>query len=630
MTRDFLLITCSTLLVACLAMGRATADDIVTPEVLQAEQSRVEVVRQATAASIGVFGPGASGGGSGVVISPDGYALTNFHVAQPSGEYMQCTMPDGVLYDAVIVGVDPTGDVALIKLVGRDDFPTAVIGDSDELQVGDWCFTVGNPFLLATDFQPSVSFGIVSGVHRYQYPAGTLLEYADCIQTDAAINPGNSGGPLFNARGELIGINGRGSFEKRGRVNVGVGYAISINQIKKFLGYLKSGRIVDHATLGATVSTDETGAAIVTNIQESSDAYRRGLRYNDEIVSFGGRAVDSANSLKNILGTYPKGWRVPLSYRRDGERYDILVRLGGVHRTEELLAKVAGEQVEPPTPEPKDQPKIPIPRLPEDAPEGEEDNDPDNPRPNVPRPLRRLQQMMKRPKVPDAIAAQLEKRRGYANYYFNELNRDRIWSAFAQSPATESTESSETFPTAPGGEWLVRGKTGEGDSFEASLREHDAFLSWQGRQVRLDLDGDPLSLVRQRLLLNGRVVEDIGMDHGILMVLSMWRRLLVDGPQQFGDVTYIGTAPIPGHDPLVDVLAGTRGVVDNHFWFAPDTGGMLGLEAYYDVQNDPVEIYFSEPVFLTSNRLPEKATVHLGDDVLELSEMTVVVPESSK
>ena len=86
---------------------------------------------------------------------------------------------------------------------------------------------MGNPFLLATDFTPTVTFGLVSGVHRYQYPEGKgLLEYTDCIQIDTSINPGNSGGPLFNMNGELIGINGRGSFDKRGRVNSGVGYAI--------------------------------------------------------------------------------------------------------------------------------------------------------------------------------------------------------------------------------------------------------------------------------------------------------------------------------------------------------------------------------------------------------------------
>src|SRR6185503_5826956 len=164
-------------------------------------------------------------------------------------------------------------------------------------------------FLLATDFQPTVTYGIVSGTHRYQPPAGTLLEYADCIQTDAAINPGNSGGPLFNAKGDLIGINGRGSFEKRGRVNVGVGYAISINQIKHFLGYLKSGRIVDHATLGATVSTDKDGRVVIDDLLEDSDAYRRGLRYDDEVVAFGGREIRTVNAFKNVLGIYPNGWR---------------------------------------------------------------------------------------------------------------------------------------------------------------------------------------------------------------------------------------------------------------------------------------------------------------------------------
>ena len=161
-------------------------------------------------------------------------------------------------------------------------------------------------------------------MHRYQYPAGTLLEYADCLQVDAAINPGNSGGPLFNAAGQLIGINGRGSFEKRGRVNVGVGYAISVNQIKNFLGCLKSGRIVDHATLGATVSTGDDGRVTVSDILENSDAYRRGLRYDDEIVRFAGREIRSANcAARTSLGIFPKGWRVAadLSPRRPHHRH---------------------------------------------------------------------------------------------------------------------------------------------------------------------------------------------------------------------------------------------------------------------------------------------------------------------
>src|SRR5690606_31867776 len=119
--------------------------------------------------------------------------------------------------------------------------------------------------------------------------------------------------------------------EKRGRVNVGVGYAISINQIKNFMGHLRAGRIVDHATLGATVSTSDDGRVLVSNILDDSDAYRRGLRYDDEIVAFAGRPIRTVNALKNALGIFPKGWRVPISYRRDGETKHTLVRLMGVH-----------------------------------------------------------------------------------------------------------------------------------------------------------------------------------------------------------------------------------------------------------------------------------------------------------
>ena len=233
----------------------------VDQSVLDAQQRRIDVIERVSKTVVAIFGASGGGGGSGVLISPDGYALTNFHVTSGAGDFMKCGLNDGRLYDAVIVGIDPTGDVALIKLLGRDDFPAATLGDSDTVQVGDWAYAMGNPFLLATDFRPTITYGIVSGVHRYQEPASNnFLEYTDCIQVDSSINPGNSGGPLFSDDGQVIGINGRGSFEKRGRVNSGAGYAISINQIKHFLEHLKSGRIVDHATLGATVTTRTDGS----------------------------------------------------------------------------------------------------------------------------------------------------------------------------------------------------------------------------------------------------------------------------------------------------------------------------------------------------------------------------------
>ncbi len=229
----------SLVLACCLLLPIVAAEEPIKldPLLEQVEQQRIDAIARATPSAVSVFVPGGGGGGSGVLISPDGYALTNFHVTSPAGAFMRCGLSDGNIYDAVIVGIDPVGDLAMIRLLGRDDFPAAELGDSRTAEAGDWSMVIGNPFLLASNLQPTVTWGILSGVGRYQYPSGTLLEYGDCLQTDASINPGNSGGPIYDAQGRLLGIVGRASFEKRGRVNVGVGYAISINQAKNFLGY---------------------------------------------------------------------------------------------------------------------------------------------------------------------------------------------------------------------------------------------------------------------------------------------------------------------------------------------------------------------------------------------------------
>jgi S1-C subfamily serine protease len=228
------------LLAGCLIALTAAlvAAQTLDTRVVEAEKKRMAAIEKAQPSVVAVI----TGGGSGVLIDEEGYALTNFHVTSAAQTpLLKCGLPNGVLYDAVLVGLDKVGDVALIKLLPKkpgDKFPYARMADSDTVKAGDWSLAMGNPFMLATDFTPTVTFGMISGVHRYQHPAGILLEYTDCIQIDTSINPGNSGGPLFNMEGELIGINGRGSFEKRGRVNSGVGYAISINQIKNFLGQL--------------------------------------------------------------------------------------------------------------------------------------------------------------------------------------------------------------------------------------------------------------------------------------------------------------------------------------------------------------------------------------------------------
>ena len=567
---------------------RCVAD--VPEAVLRAETQRTEAIARAVRATISVFGQRGQDGGSGVVISPDGYALSNFHVTKPAGNYMKCSLPDGQLYDAVIVGLDPGGDVALIKLFGREDFPTTPLGDSSSVRVGDWCFAVGNPFLLATDFQPTVSYGLVSGVHRYQYPAGTLLEYTDCIQTDAAINPGNSGGPLFNAKAELIGINGRGSFEKRGRVNVGVGYAISINQIKNFLGYLKSGRIVDHATLGASVATDDDGRVLVTNILDSSDAYRRGLRYGDEIVRFGGRSIQSANDFKNVLGIFPKGWRVSLSYRRDSTRYDCFVRLPGVHTYGQLLKKVQDSPRPQMPSDPNHQPNGPAPRK-------------DRPRPGIPVPVSERPQQAA---MPEHISRIFEQKRGYANFYFNRLQRNRIWAAFAgQSDLAELN-----------GTWKLNGELADGSSIQITLSPDAARLKHQDDTLQLDL--------AQKL---HDQLDPVG-SGGLLLALHQWHRMLSNGPVQFGEVYYLGTAPLPDRDELSDVLVGTRDVVESRWYFDPQTGNLLLLETFPDRDVDPCEIYFGDYQQVGEQRIPHHMEVRYGDRVYGVITInSVTLPE---
>jgi len=553
-------------LVGWLLAASALAAEPPSDNVLAAEAARIATIERITQPTIAVFDRKGQGGGSGVLISPDGYALTNFHVTAPSGPAMKCGLTDGNLYDAVLVGLDPGGDVAVIKLLGRDDFPAAELGDSDTIRVGDWAYVVGNPFLLADDFKPTVTYGIISGVHRYQYPAGTLLEYADCLQTDAAINPGNSGGPLFDAHGRLIGINGRGSFEKRGRVNVGVGYAISINQIKRFLGGLKSGRLVDHASLGATVSTGADGRVVVDDILEDSDAFRRGLRYGDEIVSFGGREVSSANALKNALGTYPRGWRVPIVYRQNGQEYERMVRLSGAHHEGELA------------------------ELMESGPEAPERPDGDE-KPQNPKQPQRNASKRKQQKLPAAVEPYYEQRFGYANYWFNRYHQQRVWNAYLAHGDFAQL----------GWPWTILAQD-----------EH-------GREVTIQLTEKEGSIVapagESKAKFGGSLTETTSpaRSGGLLAALHVWERLLLVGPRRFGEVYYLGTLPWSENGAEADCLVGIYGGVETRFFFSPSSGNMVGIELYTADDRDPCEIYFSDIRPVDGRNLPFHWIVRNGD-----------------
>jgi hypothetical protein len=539
--------------------------------------------------------------------------------------------------------------VALVRLLGRDDFPAAELGDSDQVTVGDWCFAVGNPFLLAHDFRPTVTYGLVSGVHRYQEPAGTLLEYADCIQTDAAINPGNSGGPLFNADGQLIGINGRGSFEKRGRVNVGVGYAISINQIKNFLGHLKSGRIVDHATWGATVATDETGRVVVTNILPSSDAYRRGIRYGDQIVSFGNRTITSANNLKNVLGTFPHGWRIPVSYLREDQLFQTTIRLTGVHAREELLELISPRraQVErrgrpggsgrpgrdgPPDPD-RDEPGSGEPQPPDPPPPPPSDEDRGDGSENVPRGIEpdadepntdepNADEETDEPNsdpsdegetgegetsdgdeeaqgersiygelLPPEIAAVYEARYGFSNYYFNRSARDRLWELNNQRTQLADRHAI----------WTLAGRDDKQAVWRLELEDE----RWSGVFGGVQYSGTPAGAGSDEMGPPG--------SGGLGWAVHHWRRWLVFGPERFGDAYYLGIEPIPGTERQMHVIVATADTFETRLGFDTESERLVNVILSADDESDPCELKLSDEGSFGAHSAPSRWDVFWGD-----------------
>jgi S1-C subfamily serine protease len=591
MTRSAL--TLSLVLLAAQAAARAA--DGPDAAVLAAQRQRADAIAKASAATVAVFDSSGGGGGSAVLISPDGFALTNFHVTAPCGPAMKCGLPDGKLYDAVIVGIDPVGDVALIQLLGRDDFPVAEIGDSDAVRVGDWAFAAGNPFLLADDFSPTITYGLISGVHRYQYPAGTLLEYTDCLQTDAAINPGYSGGPLFAAAGRLIGINGRGSFEKRGRVNVGVGYAISINQIMRFLGHLKSGRIVDHATLGATVSTEADGQVVVDDILETSDAFRRGLQYGDAVVRFADREITTANALKNVLGVYPSGWRVPLVFRRDGQSFTRQVRLMGVHDEAELIDLVQREIADPSRPDEGDPPQPDDDKSPKDDRPEPQPDEPDQPgAPDKPRlPIPGLDRLQKKPKLPKAVAERYRPRRGYANYWYNRAAQERIWNRYAEASSVAGA----------GYDWRLTGAVENGGEFALTTSAERAEIQLPTGNSGAVFTGD----------LAGQLSPP--RSGGLLLAIHAWQRLVDKGLRRFGEVYYLGRLPHGPENRVEDCLVGFLEGMELRFFFAEGTGDLTGIEFFGADDADPCELSLADVTEFSGRRMPARWHVRSGDAV---------------
>ncbi len=268
--------------------------------------------------------------GSGFIIDPDGYILTNNHVIEDADEIKVKTHADKE-YDAEVIGTDPKTDLALlkIKLSNGDTLQAAKLGDSDNLSVGEWVIAIGNPFGL----QATVTAGIVSAKWR-KIGAGP---YEDFIQTDASINPGNSGGPLFNLRGEVVGVNSMIYSPSGG--NVGIGFAIPINLAGNIVRQLKeTGRVV-RGWLGVVVQTvtpelaqsfglEEGRGALVADVAQDSPASKAGLTSGDIIVEYDGKPIHEMSELPKLVADTPIGKQSTLTVLRDGKRRTIRVNVG--------------------------------------------------------------------------------------------------------------------------------------------------------------------------------------------------------------------------------------------------------------------------------------------------------------
>ncbi len=265
--------------------------------------------------------------GSGVVVSPDGYVLTNNHVVE-HGVEVSVTMPDKRELRARIVGIDEATDIAVLK-VEASNLAVLPWGDSSKLKVAEWVLAIGNPFQL----NQTVTLGIVSATGRSL--EGRLAAYEDFIQTDAAINPGNSGGALINARGELIGIN-TAIFSETGGYQ-GIGFAVPSNLARHVMDDLIKFGMVQRGTIPGiavqsltTMIAEQLGAAstrgaVVVSMQQRSDAYAAGIRPGDIIVSFNATPIDDGNHFARLLSDAKIGSTVTLDLFRDGKQLTVKV-----------------------------------------------------------------------------------------------------------------------------------------------------------------------------------------------------------------------------------------------------------------------------------------------------------------
>ena len=270
------------------------------------------------------------GSGSGVIISTDGYIVTNNHVID-NATTVEVTLNDKRKFDAKVIGTDPSTDIALLK-IEADNLPIISFGNSDNLRIGEWVLAVGNPFNLTS----TVTAGIVSAKARNINILNAEMKIESFIQTDAAVNPGNSGGALVNTRGELIGINT--AIASQTGSYTGYSFAVPISIVSKVVADLKEYSVVQRAVLGVQITdiNNELAkeknlttlkGAYITAVQENSSAADAGLKEGDIITTINNQIVNSVAELQEQISRYRPGNDIKVNYIRDGKNQSIIVTL---------------------------------------------------------------------------------------------------------------------------------------------------------------------------------------------------------------------------------------------------------------------------------------------------------------
>ena len=289
----------------------------------------------------------ARGQGSGVIVSSDGYILTNNHVVR-GADRLEVKLADGRKFQARVVGTDPRTDLAVLK-IDATGLIAARLGNSDKTKVGEWVLAIGSPFGLDL----TVTAGIISAKGRSNIG---VADYEDFLQTDAAINPGNSGGPLVNMRGEVIGITT--AIRSGSGVNSGVGFAIPSNMARRVMDSLiRTGR-VDRGWLGVGIQDlteqlarsfgyDKTKGVVISQVMPGGPADKAGFQVGDIILRFNGKLVEDAHQLRHLVADTQIGARVPVVVFRKGREHTLHVKIGRMPSPEALASSGSGPQPQP-------------------------------------------------------------------------------------------------------------------------------------------------------------------------------------------------------------------------------------------------------------------------------------------